>query len=283
MAYCMGLPVDTKMLLSTVATMAVAVATDQGSTQGFLPARSAATRWTGDTVLCYLDARSIPPVSSPMFEWTQHKFERLLAYHDAPGDAGGGKPVDTLFNTFLLLGYDWKGGQSFWPGVGPGPGMNSTDWSDFLDLQLELGAVNIDRAAANVSSTMAGVGGPAAQGCGAALGIEPTVILAVPCPDSRQHNFGNITVGGPSLNLSLAADRLAATQWWVGEAVHRWTDLRAKGELNRTGLLGFYWFDESISAGDEVLLPALAATIHALDPGFLFTWIPYFSSASTHW
>jgi hypothetical protein len=65
--------------------------------------------------------------------------------------------------------------------------------------------------------------------------------------------------------------------------VHRWTDLRAKGELNRTGLLGFYWFDESISAGDEVLLPALAATIHALDPGFLFTWIPYFSSASTHW
>ena len=37
-------------------------------------------------VLCYVDART-----DDMFTWSQRKFERLVAVHDAPADQGGGR------------------------------------------------------------------------------------------------------------------------------------------------------------------------------------------------
>ena len=271
------------MLLQLVVVLAL---TSAAASPGFLPARTAATRWTAETVLCYLDARS--EAGNPNFVWDSARFERLLAFHDAPADRGGGAPVDTLFNTFLLLGYEWRNGTMFWPGQGKAPGMNKTDWLGFLDLQLSMGAANLELAAANVSARLPGMGGGGGGGGGGGAaaaasasscgGVRPSVILAVPCPDPRQTAFGPVAPGAPSLNFSTLADRVAAVQWWVREAVARWAALVAAGSLQRTSLLGFYWFHESIDPGDEQLLPALASTIHGLDPSFLFTWIPYFRS-----
>ena len=46
----------------------------------FLPPNTAATRWTSDMVLCYMDARSTPgPQMNPEFVWSAAKFAMLLA------------------------------------------------------------------------------------------------------------------------------------------------------------------------------------------------------------
>ena len=95
----------------------------------FMPPRTTASRWTSDMVLCYMDGRSIGPTPQPAFEWDLTKFLRLLAYNDEPLDVGGGRPVDTLFDAFLMISYDWKNGTSMWPGHGTCC-MNKTDWSE---------------------------------------------------------------------------------------------------------------------------------------------------------
>ena len=125
-----------------------------------------------------------------------------MRQEDAPSDEGGGKPVDTFFDSFLILGYEWYNGTSFWPGVGAGPGMNQSDWLEYLGMQLKTISL-LDAAAANVSRRLAMPG--AAAGCGA---LRPSVVLMVPCPDARQTHFG--VVGGRMLNLSRLDDRIAA-------------------------------------------------------------------------
>jgi len=145
------------------------------------PAGTTASRWTSDMVLCYVDARSTPaggfgPEATALFSWNQTRFERLLAYHDAPSDRGGGTPKDTLFDSFLFSGNSWYNGKRFWPGRGIP--MNKTDWVNFLDLILDVGVTNLDLAAANVSSHL-----PFDQTC-SAPGLHPAVVLSVPYPDA---------------------------------------------------------------------------------------------------
>ena len=64
-----------------------------GGAGRFLPSRTTATRWTGDIVLCYMDARSTGaygPEAEELFRWNSAKFGRLLAYHNDSADRGGG-------------------------------------------------------------------------------------------------------------------------------------------------------------------------------------------------
>jgi hypothetical protein len=241
------------------------------SSASFMPARTTASRWKGDIVLCYMDARStgaFGPEAQALFEWNPDRFSRLLAYHNASLDDGGGVPVDTLFDSFLFSGNSWYDGKMFWPGLGTP--MNKTDWTDYLSMQLTIGAANLEVAAANVSEHL-----PFSP---SSCGLRPSVILSVPYPDPRMQDFGSIGASDRSLNFSLPADRIAAVEWWVHEAFTRW-DASA---FKHVELTGFYWFFEEITPDDEVLVPTISRTIHALSPSLLFCWIPYYRPGDPH-
>lgn len=257
-------------LLQTISKEAAAndidVTAMETTPPGFLPPNTRATRWTSNMVLCYVDART-----DDMFTWSQRKFERLVALHDAPADQGGGRPIDTLFDSFLILGYNWYNGTSFCPGVGKAPGMDQHDWLAYLRMQLAT-VGQLAAAAANVSQHL-----PLPGGATSCTALRPSVVLMVPCPDPRQEHFGEVE--GRHLNLSRLDDRIAAVNWWVGEALSQW----AAAGLEGVTLTGFYWFHEAIDPGDEVLLPALRSRIHSLDATLSLCWIPYYTSTSFPW
>lgn len=246
------------------------------STHAHFPAGTTASRWTSDLVLCYIDARSTPaggfgPDATALFGWNQTRFERLLAYHDAPSDRGGGKPTDTLFDSFLFSGNSWYNGKMFWPGLGIP--MNKTDWINFLDLVLDLGVKNLDSAAANVSSHL-----PFDQTC-SSPGLHPAVVLSIPYPDAREQNFGVIPSSkGRSLNFTLEADRLLAVEWWLELA---YSTFHQKNYGNAR-LSGFYWFFEEITQPDEALVPAVNQKIHSLNTALMAVWIPYYRPGDPH-
>ena len=134
-------------------------------------------------VLAYMDDRSFPNRSTfnPQMVWNESMFSTLLT--------GGGDPSNNsgqLFDGVLTIGITWFESKQFYPG-----GANWTtqqDWKDFLQLQLHMGAVNIDKAAA-------------------ASDHHPAIILTIPFPDYRAHSWG--VVDGKLLNLSKRADQIA--------------------------------------------------------------------------
>ena len=249
------------------------------TTTAYFPAGTTASRWTSDMVLCYIDARSTTaggfgPEATKLFGWNQTRFERLLAYHDAPSDSGGGKPIDTLFDSFLFTGNSWYNGKMFWPGLGSP--MNKTDWINFLDLVLDLGVTNLELAARNVSANLPFDDQTNSNSCG--NGLFPAVVVAIPYPDIRQEKFGSIDASNRSLNFTIETDRLAAVEWWLDLA---YTKYHSKNFTNAR-LIGFYWFFEEITIPDEVLVPAVNKKIHAINPALMSVWVPYYRPGDPH-
>lgn len=247
-------------------------------THSYFPAGTTASRWTSDVVLCYIDARSTPaggfgPAATTLFGWNQTRFERLLAYHDNSSDQGGGKPIDTLFDSFLFSGNTWYDGKMFWPGLGLP--MNQTDWLGYLDLVLELGVTNLEAAAHNVSSHLPF---PQDQSCTTSGGLHPAVVLGIPYPSTAQQNFGSIDASGRSLNFTIEADRLAAVEWWLQTAYTRFQSKK----YTRARLSGFYWFYEEITPDDETMVPKVNQKIHSIDTALMSVWIPYYRPGDPH-
>jgi hypothetical protein len=240
------------------------------ATARFFPAKTTASRWTSDMVLCYMDARStgaFGPEAETLFSWNSQKFQRLVAFHDKPSDQDGGKPIDTLFDSFLFSSNTWYDGKMFWPGLGLP--MNRTDWEGVLDIYLDQGAQNLNAAAANISTQL-----PMRNGCSS--GLSMPIVLSIPYPDPRQQHFG--ILNNRSLNFSVPEDRLEAVQWWLTLATNKFLQ---RGFSN-VRLAGFYWFLEEVPGGDEILLPAVSAAIKKIDSSLMFVWIPYYRPGDPH-
>jgi hypothetical protein len=255
-----------KLLSSTMQTTLLLVFL-AGARGGFLPPNTAATRLTSDMVLCYMDARSEPgPQMQPEFVWNPDKFAMLLAKHDKPLNDPTRVPVDTLFDSFLFTAGEWFDGKSFWPGQGTV--TNASDWLAFLDMQLTIGATNLDAAALAMSASLPLMN--AASG-----GLRPSTVLTIPGPDPRQESFGVAPGLTRSLNFTLLDDRIAAVEWFTTQAAQAF----AKRKFRRVFLAGFYWYVETIQAGDDTLLPTLSTHIKKkVGPSLFLLWIPYFQT-----
>ena len=226
-------------------------------------------------VLAYMDSRSVMGPAKDLFTWTPERFGRLLAYHNVSSDGGGGEPVDTLFDAFLLSGDTWYGGKNLWPYVSPDP-LNATDWLGILDMHLTMGAAQLDVAAANISARL-----PFATADSCAQ-LRPAVILTIPFPDVRAENFGAINGSGRSLNFSHVDDRILACEWYIRLAHRRW----AERGYTHVRLTGFYWYLEELLVGksDELLIPAVSRDIsHSSNPsGVQDTRAPQAPGPSKH-
>ena len=218
---------------------------------GYLPPGTVATRWSRDMVLVYIDARSY---TDPNFMWNPERFKWLVAYIDSEN-----RTVDFLFDGFLIIGYIWKEGRSLLPLKNKSP-ADKSDWEDFLNLQLEVGAKNLNEAIKEVSQEL---GAP---------NYMAKLVLTIPYPDKRQHDFGE--VDGESLDLGKTEDRVKAVEWFVDEALSLWSQYYLNGSVNRLELIGFYWLHEQVEPGDADVIREVSSHIHEM--GYLLFWIPWF-------
>jgi hypothetical protein len=203
----------------------------------FLPPGAPSAAGIYNAVLAYTDARSL---AQPESEWalTAEDWAGLIVQCEA-----------RFFDAVLFTGYLWTDAACFWPGQCKRP-LQATDWRQILALWAgPLGAAGLSNA------TIAAFG----------AGVKTKAIVTIPYPDERATAFGTLD-GGADLNMSVAADRVAASCWWV-RAVSA-----ALAPLPGVELVGIYWYLEGTTPDDMIILPQVSACVHAA--GLKFAWIP---------
>jgi hypothetical protein len=185
--------------------------------------------------------------------WTEKELAGYVTYRDPRTGR-----ERWLFDGFLFLEFKDGRGARF---VGQLKLRSATraDWT-WLGERLFARGVALDALDRAVASASARIGRPARR---------RKVILGLPEPIRRQKDWGELD--GRPLDFDRAADRLAATEWYVREALRRWRE-RAPAHLD---LHGFYWIAEDSSESKQ-LLPRVAELVHR--EGLELIWIPYWNS-----
>lgn len=222
---------------------------------GFFPLWQTNRPNATDTVLIYQGGSGRLP-------WTPDEFRPYVSYRD-PRD---GKEK-WLFDGFLFIEFR-NLGRTFSATEGNGKWVpaDKNEWLHLLNKNFEPGH-----------------GVPALEECGAEtearLGapLRPRqVILTLPEPVENFTNWGELD--GRRLDFSVPADRVAACDWHIAQALDRWHALAPK----HLTLAGFYFVPESISPANAQMLPVVAQKIHAR--GLCFFWIPFWhSKQATDW
>jgi hypothetical protein len=186
--------------------------------------------------------------------WTAEDLLPYVAYLKPDGS-----PQGWFFDTFLLLGLNAASGHGLCPGFG-GPSTRE-DWTWYLEQRLfgpDHHLAALDRAV-----------GLAQQRLGDRT-HRVRVIIAIPYPDPRQTQFGDLE--GEPISFATSALRARAVQWYLSQVTSRWT----RAHFQHLVLGGFYWIHEEVPTEDEELLPQVAALCRKqLLPLY---WIPWFGA-----
>lgn len=203
-----------------------------------------------DTVLIYQGDKSRLP-------WTPDQFAPYVSYHD-PRDGR----EKWLFDGFLFIEFHDQG-RTFSQGEGAGnwPPANKETWLDLLDKNFEPGH-GLPALEQCVAETEKRLGPPLRR---------RQVILTLPEPILNFTNWGELN--GRKLDFSALADRVAACEWYIGQALAKWRSLAPKHLV----LAGFYFVPEHASPANRKLLPLVSQKIHK--HGLRFFWIPYWRAA----
>jgi hypothetical protein len=244
----------------------------------YFPYSALTTAEPRDIVLIYCGFDSRGPRN-----WTAEKLKYYVAFWNHSGTSGE-QPGDILFDTFLFM-YRISSRNHLFEESPKHTATDKADWEECLDRifrpELQLAALN--RALEELGPQLH----PA---------YRANVILTLPHPSVLQTDFGQLEPNGPSLNFARSeSDRFAALQWYVDEALKRWT----RHQFPRLRLIGFYWFNEthrnsrpttptlsaSLPTDDLALMRQTARYIHSktIDGRPLtLSWIPYNPYASTY-
>ena len=199
-----------------------------------------------DTVLIYQGGSGRLP-------WTPEQFAPYVRYLDPRDDK-----KKWLFDGFLFIEFRDQG-RTFSAGEGNGKWApaSQTNWQKLLDKNFEPGhgVPALEQCCAEMEARL----GPP---------LRPRqVILTLPEPVENFTNWGELN--GRKMDFSRLADRVAACDWHLTEALAKWRALAPKHLV----LAGFYFVPESISPANRELLPVVAQKIRAR--GLEFFWIPY--------
>jgi hypothetical protein len=185
--------------------------------------------------------------------WTSGELQSYVTYRDVRSGR-----ERWLFDGFLFLEFrDGRGARY----IGQIEGRSATraEWTWLADRLFARG-VAIDALDKAIQATSSRIGWPARQ---------RQVFLGLPEPVIHQKDWGDLD--GRSLDFDLPEDRLAATRWYLQEALRRWR-ARAPAHLQ---LRGFYWVAEDASDSRSIL-PRVAELVHR--EGRELIWIPYWRS-----
>jgi hypothetical protein len=161
-----------------------------------------------------------------------------------------------LFDGFLFIEYINGKQHAFEEGINRPP-ADKQDWLDLLDRNFEPGhgLAALEQACAETEQR---IGPP----------LRPRqVVLTLPEPIEGATNWG--VLDGRKLDFSLPADRVAACEWHIDQALEQWQELAPR----HLTLAGFYFVSERTLGATPRFLPLIAQKIHAR--GKQFYWIPY--------
>jgi hypothetical protein len=134
------------------------------------------------------------------------------------------------------------------------------DWLDLLDRNFESGH-GTEALEKTCAETEARIGKPLRA---------RQVVLTLPEPIEGATNWG--TLNGHNLNFSNSTDRVAASTWFITNALARWEKLNPK----HLHLAGFYFVPERTLGSNSKFLAEIAKEIHRR--GLTFYWIPYWQA-----
>lgn len=214
--------------------------------EGYFPLWQKSAPNATDTVLIYQGGSGRLP-------WTPDQFKPYVSYAD-PRDGR----EKWLFDAFLFIEFrDGKRTFSGTEGNGKWEPADKALWTKLMDKNFEPGH-GVSALEAQCAATEARLGAP----------LRPRqVILTLPDPVAGYAKWGELE--GRRLDFSAAADRVAACDWYIHEALKRWQALAPK----HLTLAGFYFVPESATPANQQMLPVVAEKIHAL--GLKFFWIPF--------
>jgi hypothetical protein len=202
-------------------------------------------------VLIYSGAKSFPV-------WDAEKLLPYVTYVDRRG-----KPQDWFFDSFLWMQTTTPEGVSlYYPTKGIRPPVKA-DWDWALDNFSDpaRGVVQLDACVRRAMRDLPD------------KNRRVSLVLTIPTAEVQSTDFGAIAPGGPSLDFRRDADRVAALQWYIREALARWKKLDAP----HVRLAGFYWLRESIKPENRALVKQTAAFLHSR--GMKLYWIPYLGAS----
>ena len=179
------------------------------------------------------------------------------AYLDKDGNV-----KDFFFDSYLFLpcmDYGPSGARMHLDENNP---TKAVDWIAYVDDTFAKGA-NVDALESAYGKTKTALGDTDSK-----AGVFFTLLY----PGKRATSFG--TLGGKSLNFSKMEDRKYAVKWMIDEQMARF---EAAG-YDHLDLVGFYWLEEYIAAGDDKeLLNYASDYLHS--KGLKFIWIPWYQAS----
>jgi hypothetical protein len=213
---------------------------------GFFPMWQKAPPNAADTVLIYQGGSGRLP-------WTPDEFKPYVSYLD-PRD----QKEKWLFDAFLFIEFrDLKRTYSGTEGNGKWEPADKRLWMQLLNNNFaeDHGVPALETWCALTEKRL---GAP----------LRPRqVILTLPDPVENYQNWGELD--GHRMDFSVLADRVAACEWHIDQALKRWQALAPQ----HLKLAGFYFVPETITPANQQMLPVVAQKIHAL--GLKFFWIPF--------
>jgi hypothetical protein len=220
--------------------------------------------------------------------WTPEQFRYYAAHLDPAG-----RPLDWLFDSFLLFVTNAPGGASFLADINRGTTMSGEgdfyaipmpkpgdkqDYEALLHMHLKPGGL-LDNLQTAVAQLKTELGDPA---------FKRNAVISLPYPGINQTMWGSLEEGGRCLNFGCVgqnltratADRLAATTWFVDQVTAAWNQERWP-DLN---LLGFYWPFETVYRSWEIDDHWLLKELHQYlrSAGKRFFWVPFYATYNIH-
>lgn len=189
----------------------------------------------------------------------RHYEKDLLPYTGYLDTEGNVK--DFFFDSYLFLpcmDYGPSGARMHLDEANP---TKAIDWTSYVDDTFAKGA-NVDALEKAFGTTKAALGNTDKK-----AGVFFTLLY----PGKGATNFG--TLGGRSLNFSKMEDRKFAVKWMIDEQMARFE----QAGYQHLDLVGFYWLEEYIAAGDDAeILKYAADYLHS--KGLKFIWIPWYQA-----
>lgn len=214
---------------------------------GYLPLRSEAKGHIADLALIYQGGEK-------RLAWSPDEFAPYVTWQDP--DSG---KEQWLFDGFLFIEFRDGLGHEYAAGYTRKP-ARQTEWRWLLER--------------NFSRTNAiGALDKLVREATARIGAPPRprkLVLTLPEPIHGQTNWG--VLGGRPLDFNRAADRIAACEWHIDQALALWREARPR----HLELAGFYWVAEQATRARDIL-PHVSKVVH--DRSLHFYWIPYWKAS----
>ena len=193
---------------------------------------------------------------------TKEGYLPLVGYHNTAGEV-----TDIFFDSYLFLPCVTttpSGGRTYKDSNNP---SNFSDWKAYVD-DVFLDGYNVTALNEAVGEIKAQLGEEYAD-------FKANIFLSILYPVMTQTNFGDVDGDGITENFNNQADRRKAIKWLVDEQISR----LEQANCENLNLVGFYWFEESISytnTTEKNLLDYMNGYVKGMD--YKTIWIPYYSA-----